>query len=463
MADIFISYSKKHAQLTADLARDLEAEGYSTWWDTGLLPDDVFFPETIRAEIAAAKAVIVIWAEHSITSRWVYSEATEGDEQGKLLQLRDESLDPRRVPLPFKSGNIPPVADRAKILAALNRRKLIPSARKAPSPPPPPPPVPPRTPRRESSYAPYPSLVPPGSPAVAVAQAAPDCDPLDAPPASAAGSAASGPGHPSAAGVLATVGVGQAARARWLAPGESFRDLDIAPEMVVIPPGEFRMGSKDGEGDADERPRHKVTIPQAFAAGKYPVTFAEWDAALAAGGVTQKANDYGWGRGRRPVVDVSWDDAQAYVKWLASKTGQPYRLLSEAEWEYACRAGTETAYSFGNSITKAQAQFSEGSYGSAGKTVEVGSFPANRFGLHDMHGNVWEWCEDCWNDSYKEKPDSLKQSGGALTTGDCGSRALRGGSWVDSPANLRSAFRIRDDAGYRFSDFGFRLARTLTL
>ena len=129
MADIFISYSKKHAALTEALARDLEAEGYTTWWDTNLLPDDGFFPETIRAEIAAAKAVIVIWAEHSVTSRWVYSEASEGDAHGKLLQVRDEALDPRRVPMPFTSGNITLVKERAKIFAALARRGIAPSNR----------------------------------------------------------------------------------------------------------------------------------------------------------------------------------------------------------------------------------------------------------------------------------------------------------------------------------------------
>ena len=130
MADIFISYSKRHAQLTEELARDLEAEGYTTWWDTSLLPDDVFFPQTIRAEIKAAKAVIVIWAEHSVTSPWVYSEATEGNEQNKLLQVRDRALDPRYVPMPFKSGNIPPVTEREKIFAALARKQIAPGGQK---------------------------------------------------------------------------------------------------------------------------------------------------------------------------------------------------------------------------------------------------------------------------------------------------------------------------------------------
>jgi formylglycine-generating enzyme required for sulfatase activity len=243
----------------------------------------------------------------------------------------------------------------------------------------------------------------------------------------------------------------------WLKVGESFRDLDNGPEMVIVPAGEFWMGSKDGEGDDDERPRRRVKILKPFAVGRFAVTFDEWDAAVAAGGVQHKPSDQGWGRGRRPVINVNWDDAQSYIKWLSSKTGQPYRLLSEAEWEYCCRAGTETPYCFGNTIAKTQAQFSEGSYGSAGKTVEVCSFPANGFGLHDMHGNVWEWCQDCWNGNYHNAP----ADGSAWTTGECGRRVLRGGSWFNYPQNLRSAGRNRNIPDYRYFNCGFRLARTL--
>jgi formylglycine-generating enzyme required for sulfatase activity len=246
-----------------------------------------------------------------------------------------------------------------------------------------------------------------------------------------------------------------------LPPGSVFQDAPFAPEMAVVPAGRFWMGSKDDEGKANERPRHEVRIPQAFAAGRFAVTFDEWYAALAAGGVKHKPNDGGWGRGRRPVINVSWDDAQAYVAWLSETTGKPYRLLSEAEWEYACRAGTETAYSFGESITQAQARFSEGNWGSAGSTVEVGAFPANDFGLYDMHGNVWEWCEDRWHDSYADKPEGLMQTGGAWTTGDGKSRVLRGGSWVDLPQNLRAARRTWDSTSSRGNDAGFRVARTL--
>jgi formylglycine-generating enzyme required for sulfatase activity len=243
----------------------------------------------------------------------------------------------------------------------------------------------------------------------------------------------------------------------WLKPGESFRDLDIAPEMVVAPAGEFWMGSKDGECDAYERPRHKVTIAGPFAVGKYPVTFAEWDAALAAGAVEHKPSHEGWGGGRRPVINVNWEEAHAYVRWLSSVARLRYRLLSEAEWEYCCRAGTETPYSSGNTITKKGAQFSEGIYGGAGKTIEVGSFPANAFGLHDMHGNVWEWCQDCWNDHYYDAPGD----GTAWTSGNCSRRVLRGGSWNSEPGYLRSACRNNRYPDLRFSYVGFRVARTL--
>jgi formylglycine-generating enzyme required for sulfatase activity len=247
-----------------------------------------------------------------------------------------------------------------------------------------------------------------------------------------------------------------------LPPGTVFQDAPFAPEMVVVPPGRFMMGSKDGEGQAEERPSHEVTIPHALAVGRFPVTFEEWDAEYTADvRLKGRASDNGWGRGRRPVIYVSWQDARDYVAWLSRVTGKPYRLLSEAEWEYACRADKSSVYSFGESVSKSQAQFSEGSWGSAGSTVRVGSFPANAFGIYDMHGNVWEWCEDCWNVSYASKPENLKQSGGAWTTGDSNYRVLRGGSWLNLPQYLRSAFRYRGDAQNDYYNIGFRVARTV--
>ena len=228
------------------------------------------------------------------------------------------------------------------------------------------------------------------------------------------------------------VGLPYREQTRLLKPGagksEWFKDCPSCPQMVVVPAGSFQMGY----GGFDyERPVHTVKIAKPFAVGKFEVTFSEWDACLAAGGCTHKPGDEGWGRKRRPVISVSWDDVQQYVAWLSSRTGKRYRMLSEAEWEYASRAGTTTKYAFGNTISKRQAQFSEGQWGAAGMTVEVGSFKPNAFGLHDMHGNVAEWVADCWNASYSGAPrdGSVWTSGGGSVA--CPSRGLLGQRCVE--------------------------------
>ena len=233
----------------------------------------------------------------------------------------------------------------------------------------------------------------------------------------------------------------------------------VAPEMVVIPAGSFRMGCVSGENcDDDELPVHEVTIPEAFAVSVYEVTFAQWDACVLGGGCGgYRPDDYGWGRGTRPVMNVSWDDAQEYVGWLSGQTGESYRLLSESEWEYVARAGTSTAYSWGNAIGSSRANC-DGCGDQWEYTAPVGSFPPNAYGVHDMHGNVWEWVEDCWNGSYA----GASSDGSAWLRGDCGRRVLRGGSWYYDPWYLRSAYRLGDTSGYRFFFNGFRVARTLT-
>ncbi len=237
--------------------------------------------------------------------------------------------------------------------------------------------------------------------------------------------------------------------------------------MVVLPAGSFLMGSPSSEeGSEDtEGPQHWVEIAQSFAVGKYAVTFAEWDAYCRAGGCSHIPDDCGWGRGNRPVIHVSWEDAQEYVVWLSSKTGKEYRLLTEAEWEYAARAGTTTPFHFGGTISTDEANYDgDYTYGKGRKgvyraqTVEVGMFPANAFGLHDMHGNVWEWVEDCWHADYEGAP----ADGSAWTEGgDCGRRLVRGGSWLNYPGNLRAAYRLRNTATNRNLFSGFRVARTL--
>ncbi len=243
--------------------------------------------------------------------------------------------------------------------------------------------------------------------------------------------------------------------------GAVFRECPECPEMVVVPAGEFMMGSPPSEeGRVDnEGPVHRVTIAEPFAVGVYEVTFEEWDACVSGGGCGgYRPDDEGWGRGGRPVIRVSWDDAQAYVAWLSGKTGEAYRLLSEAEWEYAARAGTTTRYHWGDDVGRNRANCYGDQCGDSWEyTAPVGSFGANGFGLHDMHGNVWEWVEDCRNDGYAGAPSD----GSAWESGDCSLRGLRGGSWDFDPRFLRAADRGWYVTEGRSGDSGFRVSRTL--
>jgi len=239
--------------------------------------------------------------------------------------------------------------------------------------------------------------------------------------------------------------------------------------MVVVPTGSFMMGSPKNEperqvGEAQVR----VSIAWPFAVGRFAVTFEEWDACVDDGGCNgYRPEDAGWGRGKRPVINVNWEDAKSYAAWLSRKTGVTYRLPSEAEREYVMRAGTTTPYWWGSSITPKQANY-DGSAepykggGSSGeyrkRTVSVDSFEPNAWGLYNVHGNVWEWTEDCWN----ELNDGNPGNGRARTAGDCASRVIRGGSWFSAPQNLRSANRARFIADVRLNHQGFRLARTLS-
>ena len=213
--------------------------------------------------------------------------------------------------------------------------------------------------------------------------------------------------------------------------GRVFRDCSLCPVMVEVPPGSYMMGSPATEVGrlGTEGPQHQVTIGYAFAAGVYEVTFAEWDACVSAGGCGHWPRDYNDGRGRRPVLDVNWEDAQEYVAWISEETGEEYRLLSEAEWEYVARAGTRTARYWGESEAE-QCRYANGSEvscsdGYGAETAPAGSFEPNAFGLYDVLGNVGEWTEDCWNASYAGAPTD----GRPRTSGDCSHRVLRGGSW----------------------------------
>ena len=231
------------------------------------------------------------------------------------------------------------------------------------------------------------------------------------------------------------------------APGDTFKDCAGCPEMVVIPPGSFMMGSPSSEAQraSDEGPQHRVAISLSFAVGKYEVTQVEWRSLMGNNPSRFKGES-------RPVEQVSWNDAQEFIQSLSRKTGQTYRLLSEAEWEYAARAGTTTRFAFGDALSSNEARFSSDG------TVPVGRYRANRFGLYDMHGNVWEWVLDCYKSSYSGAPTDGSAVGNQHDT--C-SRVRRGGSWGNGPGGLRSAFRGRYSASLRVSVVGFRVARTL--
>ena len=226
------------------------------------------------------------------------------------------------------------------------------------------------------------------------------------------------------------------------------------PNMIDIPAGSFRMGCVTGvDCQEDEKPVHHVTI-DAFQMSATEVTFEEWDACVADAGCNHYPKDEGWGRGNRPVVNVSWDDVQEYLSWLKGKTGVAYRLPSEAEWEYAARAGSSTVYSWGNQIGKNNANCAGcGSQWDEKQTAPVASFKPNAFGLYDMHGNVWEWTQDCWNNSY----NNAASNGRANRAGQCSQRVFRGGSWINYPQYLR--YRTHDSRGNHGRGVGFRLSR----
>lgn len=234
-----------------------------------------------------------------------------------------------------------------------------------------------------------------------------------------------------------------------------FRDIDApwCPEMVALPAGKFWMGSSNADRNASntEKPYHEVEIER-FAIGKYPVTFSEFDHYCE---VTRRkrAADAGWGRDRRPVINVSWDDALAYLAWLAREARKPYRLLTEAEWEYACRAGTATSSSSGDKIDNIYANYGR----KIAKTTVVGSYSGNLWQIHDMYGNVWEWTQDAWHENYRAAPSDGK----AWTSPDQRCRVVRGGSYCSAERFLRCASRARAAHTLRLRNTGFRVAYTI--
>lgn len=252
-----------------------------------------------------------------------------------------------------------------------------------------------------------------------------------------------------------------------LNPKDSFKECDTCPEMVVVPKGTFVMGTPVNEVDRDkgEDPLHQATLARPFAVGRFTVSFDEWDACLADGGCGgNKGDDGGFGRGRMPAQGISFEAAKSYLAWLSRKVGRTYRLPSETEREYFTRAGTTTPFWFGKTISQQDANYQAGTpYGNGPRGINskgpvvVDSYAPNPFGLYQVHGNVWEWTEDCDNKRYTEDTPT---DGSPWLEGNCAKRIVRGGIWSWTANMSRSGYRYGVYAG---SGYSFRVVRTLNV
>ena len=428
MVDVFISYPRVERANVEPIRDKLEALGLDTFFDIHGIDGGDTFPDVIDQALRSAKAVLGIWSPLAFQSKWCMIECRFAAARGVLVPIALERFDELAMKSDFMTTNYLDLTDFdgrddhagwQRTLRSLSRHV-----------------------GRELGGAAAVSLQGPTLSSPALPKGAPR----------------------------------------------------FVPEMVRIPPGRFLMGSPTAterrwtDYDGREEPQHEVRIDYPFELGKFEVTVDEfatfvsdakhdmghsafiWDGEAYKDSLGKGWRDPGFEQtGTHPVCCVSRIDAKAYVAWLNIKLGldrrqDAYRLPSEAEWEYCCRAGTTTAFSFGATISTAQANYDGNSAYGAGKkgecrkkTTPVGSFPANAFGLHDMHGNVGEWCDDAWNANYNGAPND----GSAWLTGDTALRVVRGGSWNDEAEDLRSASRTRVSPANRGHALGFRLARTV--
>ncbi|MEN8260453.1 MAG: SUMF1/EgtB/PvdO family nonheme iron enzyme [Pseudomonadota bacterium] len=394
MTDIFISYAREDKAKAAKLTAALQAQGWSVWWDARI-PAGKTFHEVIEAALHKARCVVVVWSKHSVTSDWVMEEAEEGRRRKILIPVVIDDVNP---PMGFRLYQTAQLggwdgdpgaqvfeelrADVADLLGEKTRDAGRADER-------------PASPPKQEKH----SAKKPRKPSGRV-------EPIDS------------------------------RSAQTTAQPDPF----LEPEMVYISVGRFLMGSPKSrwwswffdKEQPDER-QHEVVVDD-FAMGKYPVTFAEYDAFCEATG-RKKPADEGWGRNRRPVINVSWKDAFDYADWLSTQTGTHYRLPTEAEWEYAARGSMQTAYWWGDEFEEGFANCN----GSHQQTTPVDAFKPNPFGLFDMLGNVWEWTGSVYASNYD---GSEKRSVGKI---DPGRRVIRGGSWLYDPGGVRSAYR---DGGF---------------
>ena len=470
MADIFISYAKKDRKRVEPLAKTIEKQGWSVWWDP-IIPTGKDFDDVIEEELSIARCIIVIWTKRSVKSKYVKGEAREALGRDILVPIEIESG--IKPPFDFRSTQTlslinwdgsdklpefqkliddvtgiigkPPVKEQTEREVAKANRKAEEEQK-------------PKEVRKEIKL---------------------DTEPKPPKPSKKSNAVKFG----AVAGVIVLLIVGvwlyisiptslpkaQSAKERTAQvkkevetrAGRVFRDKlkggGTGPEMIILAAGDFLMGSPQTEKGRYEMegPRHSVTISRPFALSTHEITFSEYDAFAKATG-RQLPNDEIWGRGDRPVINVSWNDAKAYAAWLSEQTGQQYRLPTEAEWEYAGRAGSASMYSFGDDASQLH-EYAWYLENSKNKTHLVGQKKPNAWGIYDMHGNVWEWVQD-WYGDYSS--NSVVDPKGPHNGVD---RVIRGGGWFNGARVCRAASRYYVSPDSRDYYVGFRLARSVDL
>lgn len=526
--DVFLSYARKDRDLAENLFVELEKQGLEVWWDFGLLPGDEF-AEKILGVIEISTLTVVLWSENSVKSRWVLSEADLADRNGSLFPVtldgapipmpfsrihaahldwddvapNIEDLTAQIVEAVKKKSVSKPRNQTTEVeenQAVLARDALRSHAQNEPV--------------EENGVEP--------SESVRVNQALHDqlenlLSPLQklhelenlSIIRKEAEIANQRPQTPTRIIMFAVALVGALAgvttiltyadispsdilqRVGWNAPYaslESTPSLDseqsrsveetlqslvrpdscqACPEMVLLNGGSFLMGSAETEEShrTNEGPLHRVTIGRPIYVSAYEITVDQWKVCSSQGPCVERS-EHNALLGDHPITYISWEDANIFANWLSEITGQTYRLLSESEWEYATRAGTRTAFSFGETITSNQVNYDARSVFGLGEvgeyvanTTTVGAYPPNDFGLFDMHGNAGEWVMDCWNPSYISKPRSATDTGLPWADGACYRRAVRGGNWAAPPVEVRSASRDFQTRTTRSAQIGFRVAR----
>jgi formylglycine-generating enzyme required for sulfatase activity len=484
MSDIFISYKREEQPEARKLADALEREGWEVWWDPKLRAGDDF-DRIIEAILNESRCVIVLWSEMSVQSDYVLAEATEALEKKKLMPVAIE-----KVTLPFRfkrlhtlqlvnwDGSSESVEFR-KLVENISGRLGKPETHISRAQP-----VPEGKPpsfeghyreQRKTPGAHITGLKPPVIIGLSVGAVAllilivlvkwlpvsVKQEPVLSAPSIATSTPAPTRKEPLIGEASKPVVVPQTKRiTSSLTPGAVFRDpLKIGsegPEMVVVPAGTFQMGDVQGDGERNEQPVHAVRIQKPFAIGRYEITFDDYDRFTKATGWTVP-KDGGWGRARHPVINVSWQEVQIYLKWLLKQTGKRYRLPSEAEWEYAARSGGKDEKWSGTSDVK---QLPDYAVFRQRQTEPVGSKKPNGLGLYDMSGNVFEWVEDCSHSNYNGAP-SDGYTWGEENGGSCNPRMIRGGSWTSLAMYLRTAYRRGYFQAFGSENVGFRLVQDL--